>query len=139
VSFIDSTCQISFAPNFIEFFYSVVLKRHRDQKSPVVCKRSSLSVSVKMDGFEQHKEAASYLQSGFGNKLGWGSRSALIVIDVCRAYWSKDSPLDLLHNLEGAAAPDSMRRLVDAARAGNVPVIWAQVRYDKGKMIDGGV
>jgi len=89
--------------------------------------------------FGQHKEAASYLQSGFGNKLGWGSRPALIVIDVCRAYWSKDSPLDLLDNPEGAAAPDSMRRLVAAARAGNVPVIWAQVRYNKGKMIDGGV
>jgi nicotinamidase-related amidase len=92
-----------------------------------------------MAAFGQHKEAASYLQSGFGNKLGWGSRPALIVIDVCRAYWSKDSPLDLLHNPEGAAAPDSMRRLVAAARTGNVPVIWVQVRYNKGKMIDGRV
>lgn len=73
------------------------------------------------------------------NRLGWGSRPALLIIDVCRAYWSPASPLDLLPNAEAAASPDSMRRLVAAARAGKIPVIWAQVRYNKGKMIDGGM
>jgi hypothetical protein len=96
-----------FTSNFIEFLYFIESERHRDQKASVLGKRSPLFFSVKMAAFDQHKEAASYLQSGFGNKLGWGSRPALILIDVCRAYWSKGSPLDLLHSPEGAAAPDS--------------------------------
>lgn len=73
------------------------------------------------------------------NKLGWGSRPALVIIDVCRAYWSPGSPLDLLANPEGAASPSSMRRLLAAARSAKIPVIWAQVRYNKGTMIDGGM
>lgn len=73
------------------------------------------------------------------NKIGWGSRPALLIIDVCRAYWSNTSALDLLQNPEAAASPDSMRRLVAAARASKTPVIWAQVRYNKGSMIDGGM
>ncbi|RDW91684.1 isochorismatase hydrolase-2 [Coleophoma crateriformis] len=73
------------------------------------------------------------------NRLGWGARPALLLIDVCRAYWSEGSALDLLSNPEAAAAPDSMRRLVAAARAGKVPVIWAQVRYNAGVMLDAGM
>jgi len=73
------------------------------------------------------------------NKLGWGSRPALVIIDVCRAYWSAGSPLDLLANPEAAASPSSMRRLLAAARATSIPVIWAQVRYNKGTMLDGGM
>lgn len=76
---------------------------------------------------------------GYGNTMGWGARPALLLIDVCVAYWKKGSPLDLSHNPEGAASPDSMRRLVAAARRGKVPVIWAQVRYDHPQMKDGGI
>jgi nicotinamidase-related amidase len=72
-------------------------------------------------------------------KLGWGSRPALVLIDVCRAYWSPGSPLDLLANAEAAASPSSMRRLLTAARAASIPVLWAQVRYNKGTMLDGGI
>ncbi|KAJ9628272.1 hypothetical protein H2204_009389 [Knufia peltigerae] len=76
---------------------------------------------------------------GYGKPLGWGSRPALLLIDVCVAYWKQGSPLDLSHNAEGAASPDSMRRLVAAARKGGVPVVWAQVRYNHPEMRDGGV
>jgi nicotinamidase-related amidase len=72
-------------------------------------------------------------------KMGWGARPALLLVDVCIAYWKNGSPLDLSHNPEGNASPDSMRRLLTAARKGNVPVIWAQVRYNHPQMKDGGV
>lgn len=87
-----------------------------------------------------HPQYASYHANGFhGKKLGWGSRPVLLLIDVCTAYWTKGSPLDLSHNPEGAASPDSMRKLVAAAREGDTPVIWAQVRYNHPRMQDGGV
>lgn len=83
--------------------------------------------------------AHSYQSAESNIKIGWGSRPALMLIDVCRAYWSEESPLNLLGNPEAAASPDSMRRLLSAARASNTPVLWAQVRYNKGAMLDGGM
>ncbi|KAH7025677.1 putative N-carbamoylsarcosine amidase [Microdochium trichocladiopsis] len=85
----------------------------------------------------QHNE---YLSKSLGAaRLGWGSRPALLLIDVCAAYWKQGSPLDISHNPEGAASPDSMRRLLGAAQANNVPVAWAQVRYNHPQLLDGGV
>jgi len=72
-------------------------------------------------------------------KLGWGSRPALLLIDVCAGYWTEGCNLSLLNNPAGVAAPESMRRLLAAARAGKTPVIWAQVRYNHPNMLDAGV
>lgn len=88
---------------------------------------------------DSHPQYDAYRQAGFGGRIGWGSRPALLLIDVCAAYWKQGSPLDLSHNPEGAASPDSMRRLVASARAAGVPVVWAQVRYNHPHMLDGGV
>jgi len=83
--------------------------------------------------------SASYQRSGFSQKMGWGNRPALVMVDVCKAYWSEGSPLDTSSNLESAAAPDSMRRLVAAARSAKVPVIWTKVSYDRDDMADAGL
>jgi nicotinamidase-related amidase len=88
---------------------------------------------------DTHPQHADYARSGFGCRIGWGNRPALLLVDVCAAYWKRGSPLDLSHNAEGGASPDSMRRLVAAARAGSVPVAWAQVRYNHPEMLDGAV
>jgi nicotinamidase-related amidase len=82
---------------------------------------------------------ASYLLAGFANKMGWGSRPALLLVDVCLAYWTQSSPLDLRAHAPSAAAPDSMRRLLAAARRGNVPVIWTQGEYTDADMKDAGL
>jgi nicotinamidase-related amidase len=74
-----------------------------------------------------------------GHRLGWGDRPALLLVDVCVAYWKAGSPLNLSHNEAGAASPDSMRRLLEAARKGDIPVLWAQVRYNHPQMLDGAV
>ncbi|KAE8441651.1 hypothetical protein EG329_004572 [Mollisiaceae sp. DMI_Dod_QoI] len=83
--------------------------------------------------------SASYQRSGFAQKMGWGSRPALILVDVCKAYWSEGSPLDTSANPESVAAPDSMRKLVAAARSSQVPVIWTRVYYDREDMADAGL
>lgn len=71
--------------------------------------------------------------------MGWGARPALILIDVCRAYWTAGSPLDTSSNVASAAAPATMRRLVEAARAGGVPVFWTRVEYSRADMADAGL
>ncbi|KAK4446637.1 Isochorismatase-like protein [Podospora aff. communis PSN243] len=88
---------------------------------------------------DTHPSHTRYRAAGYGQRMGWGTRPALLLIDVCAAYWKPGSPLDLSHNPEGAASPDSMRRLVASARAGGVPVCHAQVRYNHPNMLDGGV
>ncbi|KAL2811617.1 Isochorismatase-like protein [Aspergillus granulosus] len=86
-----------------------------------------------------HSASASYAASGFSNRMGWGSRPALLLIDVCTAYWSEGSPLSLLANPAAVEAPDSMCRLLASAREGNVPIIWSKVEYSKPDMSDAGL
>lgn len=73
--------------------------------------------------------AGDYAAAGFGGRLGFGAREALLVVDVCRAYLDKGSPL--YAGVENALA--SVARLVGAARAADVPVVWTRVRYEPGR------
>ncbi|KAF1809992.1 Isochorismatase hydrolase [Eremomyces bilateralis CBS 781.70] len=88
---------------------------------------------------QDHPQYQASIAAGFGHRLGWGSRPALLLIDVCVAYYQPGSPLDITHNPSGAASAPSMCRLVAAARASGVPVVWAQVRYNHPRLRDGGV
>lgn len=69
-----------------------------------------------------------YSGAGFGARLGFGSSPVLLVVDLCRAYLDPASPLHA--GVEDAVA--SMSRLVAAARAAGVPVVWTRVRFDPG-------
>lgn len=91
--------------------------------------------------------AATSSANGFGNRIGWGQRPALILIDVCTAYWTSGSPLDTSSNPASVASLDVMRRLLAAARGTStsggssraaVPVIWTTVKY-KADMSDAGL
>jgi nicotinamidase-related amidase len=84
-------------------------------------------------------QAPSGHASGFAGKIGWGSRPALLLIDVCNAYWSKGSPLDTTSNPASAAVPAAIARLVDAARQGKVPLVWTRVEYMEPDMADAGL
>ncbi|KAF1946908.1 N-carbamoylsarcosine amidase [Clathrospora elynae] len=86
-----------------------------------------------------HSDHESYVTSGFAGKMGWGRKPALLLIDVCNAYWSQDSPLDISSNPASAAAPASIARLVAAAREGKVPLIWTRVEYTEPDMSDAGL
>ncbi|KIK62422.1 hypothetical protein GYMLUDRAFT_41864 [Collybiopsis luxurians FD-317 M1] len=86
-----------------------------------------------------HSSTEDYHLAGFSNRMGWGTKPALILIDVCKAYWTEGSPLDISHNPAGLAAPDSMRKLLKAAREGKVPVLWSEVQYTHPEMLDAGL
>jgi maleamate amidohydrolase len=67
-----------------------------------------------------------YAQAGFGGGVGWGASPALIVIDMCRAYLERGSPL-----LTASAAPvrDAIIPLAAAARTAGLPLIFTRVEY----------
>ncbi|KAJ9144241.1 putative N-carbamoylsarcosine amidase [Pleurostoma richardsiae] len=73
--------------------------------------------------------------------LGWGSRPALIIIDVGNAYFSPDSPLSLLTSTcgTGKSLPGTVESLVAAARGGGCPVIWARTLFTNPKLRDAGL
>jgi nicotinamidase-related amidase len=72
--------------------------------------------------------------TGFDGRLAPGSRPALLVVDLMRAYFDPASPLCLPSKdcLESAA------RVLGAARAARVPVVHTRVAYAAGG-VDGGV
>jgi maleamate amidohydrolase len=76
---------------------------------------------------------ADYAAAGFGGRLTFGARPALLIVDVVMAYLDPASPL--YAGVEDALA--SNERLADAARAAGVPVIFTNVVYEPGG-IDGG-
>ena len=74
-----------------------------------------------------------YARAGFGGRLSVGQKPALLVIDVVMAYLEPDSPL--YAGVEAALAANE--RLVQAARAAGIPVIFTNVVYQPGGL-DGG-
>ncbi|KAF2012930.1 N-carbamoylsarcosine amidase [Aaosphaeria arxii CBS 175.79] len=88
---------------------------------------------------DSRSNQARYVAAGFSHKIGWGTKPALLLVDVCNAYWTPGSPLDTSSNPASAAAPASIGRLVDAAREGEVPLIWTRVEYTEPDMSDAGV
>jgi nicotinamidase-related amidase len=77
---------------------------------------------------------ADYAKAGFGGALPFGRRPAVLVVDVVRAYLDPGSPLHApVQDAVAAAA-----RLVTAARAAAVPVLFTRVRYRPGGA-DGGL
>jgi nicotinamidase-related amidase len=75
-----------------------------------------------------------YARGGFGKRLGFGRRPALLVIDFVRAYLVKESPL--YAGVE--AARDACAILLAAARAAGIPIVHTNVVYQPGGR-DGGV
>lgn len=88
---------------------------------------------------DSHSQAASYARSGYGNRMGWGKRPALVLIDVCKAYWTSGSPLDCSAYEPAVKVPQIMRDLLAAARASGAPVIWTAVEYTDPDMKDAGL
>lgn len=67
--------------------------------------------------------------AGFGERQGAGRRPALLVIDVSLGFTSPDSPLVCdLDSVVGA-----IRRLLEAARAKGLPVVFTTVSYGEGE------
>lgn len=71
----------------------------------------------------------------FSGRVGWGSRPAVVVIDLVRAYTDPDGPFGLPSPESAVAAVTS---LIDAARSAGHPVVWTVVRYGSD-LADGGL
>jgi maleamate amidohydrolase len=77
---------------------------------------------------------ADYAGAGFGQRLGFGRRPAVLVVDWINAYLDPESPLCL----DGTAALASTKRLVEAGRRCGAPIVFTGVRFQPSG-IDGGL
>lgn len=66
---------------------------------------------------------------GFGGRQGAVGRPALLVIDMSLGFTSPDSPLHC--DLDGVVV--AVGRLLDAARAQGLPVVYTTVSYGEGE------
>lgn len=82
-----------------------------------------------------HAEEAWFRERGFGQKLGFGANPVLLVVDFANAFTDPASPLG--GNLDAPLA--QANRLVDAAHAASVPVIFTLVWYEEENQRDGGI
>ena len=84
------------------------------------------------DVFERDREF--YQQRGIGNKMGFGKKPAVVVIDLQLGFTDPNFPLggDLDRVVE------SCRKLIDAAHAKKIPVIFTTTGYEK-HLKDAGV
>lgn len=77
--------------------------------------------------------ADDYVQAGFNQSLGFGTQQAVLIVDMCQAYFTADSPL----NLNDRSSYDGCVALVEAARTAGVPIWWSRVEFEPGG--NGGV
>lgn len=76
-----------------------------------------------------------YERAGFGGRLGFGRRPALVLVDLVQAYFDPSSPLF------APAVEDARRssvRLLAAARRAGIMIVFTRVLYRRGGA-DGGI
>jgi nicotinamidase-related amidase len=66
-----------------------------------------------------------YARSGIGGRVGFGSRPALVVVDLQNGFTDPESPSG--SNLDGVMAATA--RLLAAARAARLPIAFTAVRF----------
>jgi maleamate amidohydrolase len=76
-----------------------------------------------------------FRQRGFGIKMGFGERPALIIIDMLKGFTDPSMPL-------GAKLDDEIeaqKPLLDVARHRKIPVIFSTVMYEEAGIKDAGI
>ena len=76
-----------------------------------------------------------FKQRGFGLRIGYGERPALIIIDMINAFTDKDMPL-------GAPLEDQIEAiepLLEAAHERDLPVYLSTVAYEYDDLRDAGI
>lgn len=81
------------------------------------------------------QEQAFFEQRGFGLAIGFGQRPAVLVIDMIQAF---TDPAMML-GAELGAEIEATQRLLQAARARSVPVLFSTVSYDDADLADAGI
>lgn len=75
-------------------------------------------------------------QGVWGNRIGFGQKPALLVIDFMQGYTTPDAPLFAPGVV---SAVDESVNLIECARQANIPVIHTNIRYSAGNFSDGGM
>lgn len=70
----------------------------------------------------------SYDRAGFGQSTDFGRSPALLVVDMCAAYFEPSSPLFI----DRPEVADAVRQLVEVTRQAGLPVVWTRVEYEPG-------
>ena len=76
-----------------------------------------------------------FRQRGFGQKIGFGARPALIVIDIINAFTDTSMPLGAPLDPQVAA----IQPLIAVAHERKVPVIFSTVMYHDAEFKDAGI
>jgi nicotinamidase-related amidase len=84
-----------------------------------------------MEGSTRHSLANAslrdqYLRAGFGGRVGWGDKPAILVIDMAEAWTNPGEQLG--SNLEAVA--ETISRLLAVAREVPLPVFFTTMAYD---------
>jgi maleamate amidohydrolase len=80
-------------------------------------------------------DAEFFRQRGFGRRIGFGARPALLVVDMIRAFTDPARPLG--SPLEPQI--EALRPLLELAHAREILVIFSTVRYDDAALRDAGI
>ncbi|AWB06409.1 isochorismatase (plasmid) [Azospirillum humicireducens] len=72
----------------------------------------------------------------WGNRIGFGERPALLVIDFMQGYTTEGAPLYAPGVVSAVA---ETVELLDTARRHGVPVVHTNIRYHPGHFADGGM
>ena len=76
-----------------------------------------------------------FRQRGFGQRIGFGERPALIVIDMLKGFTDPAMPLGA--NLDKEI--EATRPLIDLAHARSIPVMFSTVIYQDADLKDAGI
>ncbi|MDB5741689.1 MAG: N-carbamoylsarcosine amidase [Polaromonas sp.] len=76
-----------------------------------------------------------FRQRGFGIKIGFGARPALLVVDLTLGFTDAQRPLGADLSTQICAT----NALLAAAHHKNIPVIFTSVRYDDQQLADAGI
>ena len=88
-----------------------------------------------MEGGARLEAAEFFARRGFGGRLGFGERPAVVVIDFLYAF--TDPALPLGANLDGEI--EQTRTLLAGARAARLPIFYTVVHYDEEDFRDAGL
>jgi maleamate amidohydrolase len=82
------------------------------------------------------QSAASNYQGVWGERIGFGERPALLVVDFLKAYTRKESQLFAPGVVDAVA---NTLELLAAARAAGIPIIHTRILYFAQDCADGGI
>ncbi|MCJ9690399.1 isochorismatase family protein [Rhizobium sp. PRIMUS64] len=82
------------------------------------------------------QSAQSNYQGVWGNRIGFGQRPALLVIDFLKAYTTEGAPLYAPGVVDAVAQTPA---LIDAAREAGIPIIHTRILYLAEDCADGGM